>query len=229
MHFFAKMFGRLENIPVLCTIKLKQTHITNISNTFYIMEKLATKRQLWALFCITKNDYRNANLTMSQASELIKKYGNKQQPKAQTQKVDKLEEEYLAYMKKQCQSWIAIARKALNIQSVVEDDPRFTDPKKCKKYNFFGYGCGISIINFDKRSKVGKRIMELRAKHRHTIEQMFLNGFTKTEQRYYEKLGCPLLALFTQDIRISRDYVQSIASFMQMHNVKNVELRTFVD
>jgi len=191
------------------------------------MEKAATKRQLWALFCITKRDYRNDNLTMSQASELIQKLGKG--GKSQAHKTNKLETEYLDFMREQSKGWIATARKALNIQSVVEDDPRFTDPKKCKKYAFFGYGCGISVINFDKRSKVGKRIMELRAKHRHTIEQMFLNGFTKTEQKYYANLGCPLLALFTQDIRISRDYVQSIASFMQMHNVKNVELRTFVD
>lgn len=33
----------------------------------------ATKRQLWALFCMTKKDYRNENLTKGEASELISK------------------------------------------------------------------------------------------------------------------------------------------------------------
>ena len=191
------------------------------------MEKAATKRQLWALFCITKRDYRNDNLTMSQASELIQKLGKG--GKSQAHKTNKLETEYLDFMREQSKGWIATARKALNIQSVVEDDPRFTDPKKCKKYAFFGYGCGISVINFDKRSKIGKRIMEISSKSRNQVEQFFLNGFTKTEQRYYQQLGCPLLALFTQDIRISHDYITSIARFMEMHNVKNVELKTFID
>ena len=32
----------------------------------------ATKKQTWALFCLTKKDYRNQGLTMDQASRLIK-------------------------------------------------------------------------------------------------------------------------------------------------------------
>jgi hypothetical protein len=31
----------------------------------------ASKRQLWALFCATKKDYRNANLTYQQASDIL--------------------------------------------------------------------------------------------------------------------------------------------------------------
>jgi hypothetical protein len=33
----------------------------------------ASKRQLWALFCATKKDYRNENLTYGQASDLLAK------------------------------------------------------------------------------------------------------------------------------------------------------------
>lgn len=33
----------------------------------------ATSRQLWALFCLTKEDHRGKNLTMGQASEMISK------------------------------------------------------------------------------------------------------------------------------------------------------------
>jgi len=35
-----------------------------------------TKRQGWALFCITKKDYRNENLTYDQASDMIKTLGD---------------------------------------------------------------------------------------------------------------------------------------------------------
>lgn len=41
-----------------------------------ILNKEATKRQLWALYCITKKDYRNDGLTYDQASELIKTLGD---------------------------------------------------------------------------------------------------------------------------------------------------------
>lgn len=34
----------------------------------------ATKKQLWALFCLTKKDHRDKNLTMEQASDLIGKF-----------------------------------------------------------------------------------------------------------------------------------------------------------
>lgn len=38
--------------------------------------RMATKRQTWALFCITKKDYRNEGLTYDQASALIKELGD---------------------------------------------------------------------------------------------------------------------------------------------------------
>jgi hypothetical protein len=37
----------------------------------------ATKKQLWALFCITKKDYRDSGLTIDQASELIAELNGK--------------------------------------------------------------------------------------------------------------------------------------------------------
>jgi hypothetical protein len=46
----------------------------------------ATKRQTWALFCITKEDYRNKGLTKAEASDLIKKLGNKKHAKNTSKK-----------------------------------------------------------------------------------------------------------------------------------------------
>jgi hypothetical protein len=34
-------------------------------------EKLATERQLWALYCITKKDYRGQDLTRADACKLL--------------------------------------------------------------------------------------------------------------------------------------------------------------
>jgi len=46
----------------------------------YALEGPATKRQLWALFCATKKDYRNSNLTKKEASDLLAKT-NETKPK----------------------------------------------------------------------------------------------------------------------------------------------------
>jgi hypothetical protein len=128
------------------------------------------------------------------------------------------------------QGVIATAKEALQIKSVIETDPMFTDPKKMKQYAFFGFGCGISVINFDKRSKVGAQIKELGSKHRmSTFLKMFLKAFTAKEIKYFESVGCPLSAIYYQDIRINGAYEHAVASFMESKGVKNVRVQTFDD
>ena len=95
---------------------------------------------------------------------------------------------------------------------------------------FFGFGCGITIIKYDKRSKVGKQIEELGNKHRTTtFLDMFLKAFTPKQIAYYESVGFPLSAMYYQDIRISGAYKNSVASFMTHKGVKNVRTQTFDD
>lgn len=49
------------------------------------MEEKATSRQLWALYCITKRDYRGDNLSKKEASELIASFKDGKSPvKAKT-------------------------------------------------------------------------------------------------------------------------------------------------
>lgn len=239
---------RFSNEQQTETTTLKQLSLMKTAS--YINEsnaqKQASKRQLWALYtlskkCGEKHDYRQDSLTMSQASELIKKFNAKvtlgetigvgetakvqQRPRKKT-----LEDEFLAYMTESMEGVIAAARRALKIQSVVEDDPSFTPKDKCKKYAFFGYGCGITIIKFDQRSKVGKEIIELSAKHKQTtFLSMFLKDFSKEEIRYYQNVGCPLQALYSQDLQINLAYQQAVASFMIRKGVRNVSTRTFDD
>ena len=52
--------------------------------------KMASKQQCWALFCISKRDYRNDGLTYDQASDLIKTLGDPNYvKKSKTSKVQK--------------------------------------------------------------------------------------------------------------------------------------------
>lgn len=205
--------------------------------------KAATKKQLWALYCITKKDYRNDNLTMQQASEMIEKFnaakvvgniGVNNMPtttKVARPKKPSLEQEFISFMTDRMQGVIATCKDAIKIKSVVEDDKKiFTDASKRNKYAFFGFGCGISIIKFDKRSKLGKTILELSSKHRNsTFLKVFLKGFTKEQVNYFHEVGFPLEAMYIQDIRISGKYENAVADFMREKGVKNVHVHTYYD
>lgn len=198
-------------------------------------EKLATRKQLWAIYCLSKKDYRGQDLTRLDASNLIQrlkaeKDANETQSAPKPKKTS-LEQEFLEYMTDKMQSVISTAKKALEIKSVVEDDPTiFTDEKKRQKYMFFGFGCGITIIDFDKRSKVGKQIKELSAKHQMTtFMSLFLNAFTKKEQDYFASVGAPLTAIYAQDIAINNTYDSAVAQFMRNKGVKNVIVRNYYD
>lgn len=198
-------------------------------------EKLATRKQLWAIYCLSKVDYRGKDLTRLDASKLIQQLkaeksteSTKNAPKARKQS---LETEFIDYMTDKMQGVINTAKEALQIKSIVEDDPTiFTDENKRQKYAFFGFGCGITIIKYDKRSKVAKQIEELGNKHRTTtFLDMFLKAFTNKEINYYKSVGFPLSAMYYQDIRISGAYENAVASFMTHKGVKNVRTQTFDD
>lgn len=62
----------LDNTGVLCYNKNKKKGYITMT-----MTRMMTKRQGFALFCITKKDYRNDNLTYEQASKLIEELGDK--------------------------------------------------------------------------------------------------------------------------------------------------------
>ena len=209
--------------------------------------KTATRKQLWALFVASKrvgekHDYRNDNLTMLQASELLAKFNaqtaispiggktTKVAPKNATERKKRgLSHEFTDFMTEKMKGVIATARQALNVKSIIEDDTHIPE-KNRKRYAFVGFGCGFTIIDFDKRSKLGKIIKEMamNMQNRYFLD-MFLAAFTKEERDYFEKIGCPLSALYWQDIRINGAYEQAVAEFMTLKGVKNVRCRTYYD
>ena len=195
-------------------------------------QKAATRKQLWALYCLTKKDYREEGLTMSDASKLIESLNNAKSnvPKAAPKKKS-LEDEFIDYMGKEMQGIIETCKEEMKIKSGIEDDPSiFTNAAKRKSYVFFGVGCGISVLTFDKRSKIGKQIKELSSKHHMTtFLKMFLKGFTAKQIRYMEEVGFPLQAMYYQDLRIGAKYQWAVASFMEHKGVKNVRVKTYDD
>ena len=193
-------------------------------------ERPATRKQLWAIFCLSKKDYRGQDLTRLDASKLIQQLQAEKASKPTKPKTTTLEQEFLDYMTDKMQYVINTAKQALQIKSVVETDDNLKDKNNNESYAFFGFGCGCSIIEFDKRSKVGKQIKELADKHHYTtFETIFLKAFTPKEINYFKKIGCPLTAIYAQDIEINRSYTSAVVTFMERKGVKNVRIKTFYD
>jgi hypothetical protein len=108
-----------------------------------------------------------------------------------------------------------------------EDDPTLT--KNPKKYAFIGFGCGITYFTYRKNNLKAKEIAErantlLRGK----ISNMFLARFTHEEQKYYKNIGCPLLAIFSQDINIQQTYYSMVVKWAEENGVK-MDYKSFLD
>ena len=192
--------------------------------------KSATPRQLWALYCITKTDYRGKNLSYDEASALIKKLGNPEYRKADKaeRKVVDLKTELLEYIKKEkLDGIIEHVKTALGIKSIVSNDPLYM--KEEKHYNFRGFGCGFAWLEYDKRSKIGKAIEEAFKDIRMDVRGMIVNAFPTDLHKQLEVEGTPLEAIVFQDITINSAINQAVADFMSSKGVKNVWVNSRLD
>lgn len=202
--------------------------------------KPATKAQLWALFAASKrlgekHDYRADGLTMQQASDLLQQMNARQggQGRQMVQKMPKpnnLEKEFLDFMRKGIPEVVEVCRQALGLKSIVQSDPTCTPKDKIKTYAFIGFGCGISIIRYDKRSKLGGEIIELSRKHHFTtLQREFLSYFSSAELAKFNTIGHPIAALWQQDVRVGAHYAELVADFMRAKGCKKVRVQTYDD
>lgn len=192
--------------------------------------KSATPRQLWALYCITKTDYRGKNLTYDEASALIKKLGNPEYRKADKaeRKVVDLKTELLDYIKKEkLDGIIEQVKTALGIKSIVSNDTLYM--KEEKHYHFRGFGCGFAWLEYDKRSKIGKAIEEAFKDIRMEVRELIINSFPIDLRKQLEAEGTPLGAIVFQDITINSSINQAVADFMETKGVKNVWVNSRLD
>jgi hypothetical protein len=115
----------------------------------------------------------------------------------------------------------------LKIKSVVEED-KPNDPNR-KRYAMIGFGCSISFFRYRKNNKKAKEIAEAGNKLIYgKIEDMFVAKFTKDEQKYYERIGCPLRAIFSQDENIQNKCHYMVVKFAETQGV-NMDYETRLD
>jgi len=187
----------------------------------------ASPRQLWALYCITKKDYRGENLSYDEASALIKKLGNPDYKKSERKPVD-LKAELLNYIKtEKLPRIIEQVKTALGIKSIVSNDPLYM--KEEKHYNFRGFGCGFAWLEYDKRSKIGKAIEEAFKDIRMEVRELIINSFPMDLRKQLEDEGTPIGAIVFQDITINSSINQAVADFMTSKGVKNVWVNSRLD
>lgn len=111
------------------------------------MEKMATKRQTFALFCITKRDYRTDNLTYEQASNLIKELGDPNYVKKTTGKANGMD---VVKIMEEAKSAGMVALKGTRpTPMVVEEHTNMFDDSSPVKNSYFIEGgvCGFCWVN----------------------------------------------------------------------------------
>ena len=196
----------------------------------------ATSRQRWALYLITKKDYRDVELTKQEAADLIKELGDpnykkgkdpnckkdkdlncKKDKPARTSSTlaSKLEEYMVDHFE---EIWRACT-ESMGIKSIIEED-KSNGPDR-KRFAMIGVGCSISYFKYRKNNKKAKEIAETGKKLiRGKIEDMFIARFTKDERKYYERIGCPLEAIFSQDGNIQSQCYYLVVKFAETQGIK---------
>ena len=181
------------------------------------IENTATPRQRWALFCITKKDYRNEIISKEDAARLIKELGT---PDYKKKSNKTLSQELLDYLKEHFDEMFAEAVKSLSVKSILEDDDHVPADKK-KRYAFIGFGCGITYFKYRKNNKRAEEINKAQSKFRFgEIEKMFLSKFTAKERNYYKNIGCPLEAIWIQDQNMQLSYFYTVSEFAKSKGIE---------
>ena len=91
------------------------------------MENTATARQRWALYCITKKDYRNEILSKEEAAKLIHELGT---PDYKKKSKKTLADELLDFMKENIDTLYDACLNEIGYKSIVKDDTHISEDKR---------------------------------------------------------------------------------------------------
>lgn len=202
--------------------------------------KPATKRQLWALFLASKNagrthDYRNDGLTMQQASELLDKFKSgtttataTPQKSARVSADEQLERDFREYVENHyVNAAVKQLEQVLKQVSIIQDDP--TTTKKPKRYIFFGSGCSIGYVTWDRRGKKGEKIDDVSRKVRQYAFSLVSKKIGKKKVDELRRMGSPAEAILYQDYEMNNLWLQVKRTFMEKCGVKNVQIHINYD
>lgn len=181
----------------------------------------ASSRQLWALYCITKRDYRNDNLSYEEASALIKKLGKKDYVKKTNKKSNKhsMEDQFIEFYKANVMpAVVASLKDALGLRTIVEEDTSVVRGHGKNgaplAYNMRGFGCSVSYLDYDKRSKKAKELEEVfRSVRFKKCRDLVVAQFPKRLVNQLEKEGTPIGAIYCQDFDVNSTLFNGVVRF----------------
>lgn len=182
----------------------------------------ATSRQRYALFCITKKDYRNTIISKEEASRLIADA----QQQSNYQKKPK-GSDLFDYLSARVDELVGALTREFQVASKIVDDPAFMKSKN--QYLFLGSGCGFSYIQYDKRSKKAKSIVKEAGKLRDKINSMVVSRIDKDFLKKLEQSGNPIQAHLAQNMIYKSRYDWLVVNYMEEQGVKNVWVKTIDD
>jgi len=180
----------------------------------------ATPRQRWALYCITKKDYRNEILSKEEAAKLIKELGDPNYKKA-SKAAKTLADELLDFMKEHIDELYQACLGEMNYKSIVEDDTHVHENKR-KRFAFVGCGCGITFLKY-RKSKRATEIDEAARKFRgNEVLNMLVKKLPKKDYNYLKSIGCPFEAIWYQMQNLQTKYYSLVIKFAES---KGIEMR----
>lgn len=174
----------------------------------------ATKKQLWAIYCLLKKDYRNSNLSKDEASIIISNAKKEKKGSSNESFESEIKREIYNYFKEgEMKKIVNICNHACEKQSVVTVEGCGSK----HNYAFFGSGCGITYFKYNgnnKRAKVLEKVYyELKWKE---LKELFISYFPKEVISYYDSVGFPLEAMFSQDYDIQKSLGYAVANFAKV-------------
>ena len=181
------------------------------------MENTATPRQRWALYCITKKDYRNEVLSKEEAARLIKELGD---PDYKKKSNKTLSDELLDYLKDHINELYQACLTEIGYKSVIEDDTHVPEDKR-KRFAFVGCGCGITWLKYHKSNNKAEEIATAARKFRNNeVLNMLIKKLPKKDYNYLENIGCPFEAVWSQMQNLQTTYYSFVCRFAESKGIK---------
>lgn len=188
------------------------------------MDNSATSRQRWALYCITKKDYRNVEISKEEAAKLIQELGNKDYQKKSNKS---LSEQLLNYLNQHIDELYKACLSEIGYKSVLEDDVN-SDPKTKQRWAFVGCGCGMTWLKYRKSKRAEEIDMAARKFRGNEILNMLIKKLPKKDYNYLKKIGCPFEAIWYQMQNLQCIYYHFVIDFAKQKGI-NMEIHSHLD
>ena len=101
---------------------------------------------------------------------------------------------------------------------------------KQSTYKFVGCGCGITYLTIsDKRDSLAKQLKNIQYKIEEQCRNWLISQFSSEEIKYFESIGCPLTAIFSQDQGVQIEIYRRIVKWGNMHGCRYLSFNSRLD